>query len=141
MRSQFLLWMAVLVIAACAPVPAHKAPIYLVQTIDHRQCELTQIGVGAKPDRLRFIGKLREIDPQVYECAVEVPPDEFAEKLGVCYSRGHNIAAGYSFFSGDPKTRRQACFVYPLGTGGKGNLYFNATGIDNDSCDWVCIPD
>lgn len=125
------------VLASACTQPVRKDPIYLVQNVSPRSCELMQIAVGAKPDRIRYEGKLREIDPQVYECAIEVPPAEFAETLGVCALRGHNIAAGYSFFSGDPKTRRHGCDVRPLG---KGNVYFNATGINNDSCDWICFP-
>lgn len=118
-------------------MPEHRNPVYLFQTVEKDQCAVEEVGSAILPNPLRFPGTVSEGDPQVYSCSVEIPMSAFREKLGICYSSGHNFSAGYSFFSGDPKTRRHSCTAHPLRNG---NFYFHAVGIDQDSCDWVCLP-
>jgi hypothetical protein len=111
--------------------------IYLSQNVQEQDCSISEIGNFGKSDAVKFRGKLREIDPQVYECAVEIPMPEFQKIFGYCVIRGHNIAAGYEFFRGASNSRRHSCDARPLRNG---NFYFKATGINNDSCDWLCFP-
>lgn len=139
---------ASLLITACTILPntadhttqtihVQADPVYLFQAVEKDRCAVEEVGSAVLPNPLRFPGAVSESDPQVYSCSVEVPLREFRAKLSICFLSGHNISAGYSFFSGDPKTRRHGCTAHPLANG---NYYFNATGIDQDSCDWVCLP-
>lgn len=110
--------------------------MYLTMTIRPGQCALEETGSGYKADAFRLDGKLHEVDPQVFQCTVEVPQTQFVEKLGTCYLSGFNVPAGY-FFKGDRSTRRKSCDLRPLRNS---NMYVEATGIDQDSCDWICVP-
>jgi hypothetical protein len=113
-------------------------PVYLYQTVKAETCEMAETGNFDGRPMHSYVGKVREMDPQVYECAIEIPLQEFEKKLGYCTMRGHNYAAGYEFFQGNPNTRRHGCDARPLKNG---NFYFSAIGIDNDSCDWICFPE
>jgi len=129
-------WAAAVACAtACTHAPRSE-PVYLTMTVQSTQCVLEEIGSGYKANIVRFKGSLREIDPQVFRCSVEVPKAEFEGKLGVCTMRGYPLSSG-SLFKGDRTTRRSSCDMRPLRNS---NMYVEATGIDQDSCDWICTP-
>lgn len=131
-------FLSCILVAGCVSSPNNaRSPVYLYQFAGPSECVLAETGPVKGRDRYSFAGKVREIDPQVYECAVEIPILEFENKLGYCVMRGHNYAASYDFFKGKPGTRRHSCDVRPLANG---NFYFNTTGIDQDGCDWLCFP-
>ncbi|WP_148280243.1 hypothetical protein [Rubrivivax gelatinosus] len=113
------------------------ARVYLYQSVSPDKCVLSETGPVAGRPRHEFSGQVREGDPQVYSCSIEIPMKEFERKLGYCVMRGQNYAAGYDFFQGNPRTRRHSCDARPLVNG---NFYFQAVGIAADSCDWLCFP-
>ena len=130
--------LSAVLIAGCASAPTSPpAPVYLYQFAQPKECMLAETGPVSGREKLQFTGKVREINPQVYECAIEIPMAEFKEKLGYCVMRGHTVAAGYEFFKGEQGTRSHSCDARPLVNG---NFYFQATGIDQDGCDWLCFP-
>lgn len=135
----FLRWNCSVALMACATACTHVPrgeAVYLTMTVQPTRCALEEIGSGYKSNIIRFEGSLREIDPQVFRCSVEVPKAEFEAKLGLCTMRGYTLSSG-SFFKGDRTTRRSSCDMRPLRNS---NMYVEATGIDQDSCDWICTP-
>jgi hypothetical protein len=138
MKSLFMTLFCVL-ITGCSSVSNNtRSLVYLYQFAEPRECVLAETGPVNGRSSYRFTGKVREVEPQVYECSIEIPMKEFERKLGYCVMRGHNYSAGYDFFKGRPGTRSHSCDARPLANG---NFYFNATGIDQDNCDWLCFPE
>lgn len=138
MKMPFLfMFFYCLLIAGCVSTPnITRKPIYLYQTAQANECVLAETGPVTDRSPYNFIGKLREIDPQVYQCAVEIPIQEFEEKLGYCVLRGHNFSAEYDFYKGAASARSHSCDARPLVNG---NFYFHTSGIDQDSCGWICF--
>lgn len=138
MKSILTLLFCMLISGCASPSKKTRSLVYLYQFSHPGECVLAETGPVEGRSLYRFSGKVREVDPQVFECAIEIPMQEFESKLGYCAMRGHNYSAGYSQFNGKPGTRRHSCDARPLANG---NFYFNATGIDQDSCDWLCFPE
>ena len=130
---------AVTIFTACSTSTgrsAFHAPIHLYQTVQKNECVLSETGDGVKVNPLKFYGKVRDRGEDEFECEVIVPKADFERLLGICFASGHSLAAGY-FVKREIKPRNQSCDSRPLTDG---NFYFSASGIDQDSCSWACIP-
>lgn len=105
--------------------------------IDKNKCELIEGGSGYKTNYVKFEGKLWEKNDQHYECAVEIPENEFKNMLGsLCILSGFNSASSYFYTGENSLLRKQSCTFRQLR---KGTFYFNAGGISSDSCSWTCF--
>ena len=114
-----------------------KDPTLVGISIKKNKCELVETGSGYKDNYAKFVGEVKKLNSQVYDCALEIPEKQFKEKLGsTCFLRGFNRTAGRLGVGNNEVIRKQSCEFYQLRSG---VFYFHASGIQYDSCNWTCI--
>lgn len=114
MKTLIAILMSALMSSSATIYSTPVTPIYMYQTVQENECVLAQTGANPGKTALSFKGRVREIDPQVYQCSIEIPKEEFEKKLGYCVLRGHNYSASYSFYKGKQEDRRHIMRCAPL---------------------------